>query len=138
MKDRMFSDAGKRIKTARKSLKIQQKEMADALGVSPSHLSEIETGKARGSADLLLKISEMYNVSTEYIFHGRGEMFYTACGKVREKPFDFNSDVDNMEDLLWLLENSTYVRLSVMTFVSRLLLVEEAEIKKSLKRTKSK
>lgn len=131
-----FEEVGKRIKTARKALHLQQKDLADALGISASHLSEIESGKANGSTELHLRLSDLYNISTEYIFHGRGEMFYDDDGKLTEEPFDFKSDVDNLPDLLWLLKYSGYVRVAVMTFVSKLLLNEEEEIKRSIKKTK--
>ncbi len=137
MRSNKIEEIGNRLKQARKSLHIQQKDAALKLDVSAGHLSEIEAGKANASLDLLLRLAELYNISSEYIFSGRGEMFYDAAGKGREEPFDFTSDVDNMDDLLWLLKNSGYVKVSVMGYVSKLIIDEETVIKTSLRKKKS-
>jgi len=41
---------------------MKQKELADQLGISRSHLSEIEAGKKKPSYDLLERYSEIFNV----------------------------------------------------------------------------
>ena len=134
MKREKLAEVGKRVKTARKALKVPQKEMADALGVSPSHLSEIESGKANPSTDFHLKLSDSYNVSVEYIYHGRGKIFYEEDGKITDEPFDFKSDVDSTEKLNWLLKNSGYFKHLVLGYASKLIIEDESVIKQSIKK----
>ena len=136
MKKQSLSDVGQRVKEARKSLHLQQQQMAEAIGISSGHLSEIESGKANPNADFLIKLSNLYNVAVEYIIHGRGEMFYDD-GKTKEKAFDFKSDVDTIEKLKWLLENSGFFRTSIMTYASKIIIEEEEVIKQSIKKSKS-
>jgi len=138
MKRAALVEIGERIKAARKELNIQQKEMAAVLDVSSSHLSEIEAGKSNPSTEFYLKLSQMYNVSIEYLFHGRGGMFYDENGIASEKTFDFDSDVDDISKLNWLLNNSGYVRVSVLGFVSKLVLEEGELIKESIKKTRGR
>ncbi len=131
-----LSNVGKRVKIARKTLKVQQKEVAEALGISPSHLSEIESGKANPSTDFHLKLSKLYNISVEYIFHGRGNMFYEENGIINETAFDFKSDVDSIEKLLWLLKNSPYFKNMMLGHASKFTLQEEEVIKSSIAKNK--
>jgi len=136
MQENKFNTIGSRIKLIRKKLFLQQKDVAAAIGVSSSHLSEIESGKSSANADFILKLSVRYNVSVEYIFHGRGEIFYQDESKLTDDPFDFNGAVNSISDFNWLVKHSSYVRISAMAFVSKLLLTEEAEIKRSITKTK--
>lgn len=137
MKKQSLPGVGQRVKEARRTLQLQQQEMAEAMGVSSGHLSEIESGKASPNTDFHIKLSNLYNISVEYIIHGRGDMFYDH-GKTKEKPFDFKSDVDTLEKLHWLLENSGYFRTSIMTYASKIIIEEEKVIKQSIKKSKSK
>ena len=46
----------------------QQKEVADAIGVQASVLSRIERGETKTiSHDIIIKLAEYYNVSTDYL-----------------------------------------------------------------------
>ena len=136
MKHKAIIEVGKRIREARKTLKLQQQEMANQLGISSGHLSEIESGKASPNTDFHIKMAELYNISVEYIILGKGDLFYDD-GKTTEKPFDFKSDVDSMEKLNWLLKNSGLFRVSVMNFASKLIIEDEKLLKESIKKNKS-
>jgi putative transcriptional regulator len=46
----------------RKEKKLNTKEIAQILGVSPTHYNDIENGKRNPSIELSLKISEFFNV----------------------------------------------------------------------------
>ena len=133
MKKQSLSGVGQRVKETRKILHLQQQQMAEAIGISSGHLSEIESGKANPNADFLIKLSNLYNVSVEYIIHGRGEMFYDD-GKTKEKSFDFNENLDTIDKLIWLMENSPFFKNTVMGYASKLILNEEDIVKASLKK----
>lgn len=56
---------GKRIQDARKALDITQADLADKLGISVSHMSSIETGRANFGVETLMKITEILKVSAD-------------------------------------------------------------------------
>ncbi len=49
-----FSEMGRRIKIRRKELGLTQEKLAENLGVSPNHLSGVETGTQNPTPDYLL------------------------------------------------------------------------------------
>lgn len=56
---------GKRIQDARKVLGITQADLADKLGISVSHMSSIETGRANFGVETLMKITVILKVSAD-------------------------------------------------------------------------
>ena len=52
-------------------LKITQQELAQALGVSPQHVSLIEQDKTVPSFTLLPKLAEQLGVSIDYLVSGK-------------------------------------------------------------------
>lgn len=131
-------DIGKRIRTARTTLNLQQKDVAEALGVSASHFSEVESGKANASSEFHFKLSSLYNISVEYIFHGRGKMFYDADLKLTEEEYDFTTDVDTLDKLIWLLKNSPYFKVAMLFQATKFTHMEEDLIKSSIEKHKNK
>ena len=62
---------GQRIRKRRQVLKITQQELAQALGVSPQHVSLIEQDKTTPSFTLLPKLAEQLGVSIDYLVSGK-------------------------------------------------------------------
>lgn len=60
----------KALRISREFHRLKQKDLADRLGISPSYLSEIETGNKTPSLDLLEKYGKIFNVppSTFLVF----------------------------------------------------------------------
>lgn len=58
---------GKRIQKARKQKKLTQIEFAEILNISTSHLSDIETGRTNFGIDILMNITEVLQVSADYL-----------------------------------------------------------------------
>ena len=56
-----------RIKELREDNDYSQQEIADLLGIRQNVYSRYETGKNEMSIKLLLKLSEIYKTSTDYI-----------------------------------------------------------------------
>ena len=56
-----------RVKKLRKDRKEQQIELADAIGVKQSTISDIENGRRTTSMDKLAAICRHYNVSADYL-----------------------------------------------------------------------
>ncbi len=61
---------GERVIKKRCMLKTTQRELAQALGVTPQHISLIEQGKAAPSLTLLPKLAEELGVSIDYLVSG--------------------------------------------------------------------
>lgn len=129
-----FSALGKRLRTIRRSLNLKQIEMSENLGISISYLSDIELAKRKPSPDFFLNLSIKYNVSLDYLFRGIGDMFLSPPQKTGQKPFDFNENLDTIDKLIWLMENSPFFKNTVMGYASKLILNEEDIVKASLKK----
>ncbi len=65
-----YAMIGTRIKKARKEKKISQEKLAEALDVSVTYCSKIETGKAKVNLERLSQISAILNKSLEYFVTG--------------------------------------------------------------------
>jgi len=64
---KVYKELGNRIKKLREERGISQQRLADLLGVSRPTVSQIEMGERKVSADELLKISEIFDVSVEHL-----------------------------------------------------------------------
>ena len=60
----MFS---KKLKTLRTAKKMSQKDLADKVGVAKSVVSFYESGDRFPSYDVLIRISRIFNVTTDYL-----------------------------------------------------------------------
>ena len=65
--DILLSDIGKRIKQARQAKGLSQMELAEAVGISVSFLSNIEVGRQSMNIRTLIAISDILDVSTDWI-----------------------------------------------------------------------
>jgi transcriptional regulator with XRE-family HTH domain len=125
---------GSRIIDIRKKLRINQKEFAASLDMSPSYLSTIENGNGNPCVGFFFRLSMTYNVNLNYLIHGTGNMFIKQEIK---KPFekkDFADGIETVEDMLWLMENSTLFKATVIGFSNKFFYENERTIKRSLKK----
>lgn len=58
---------GERIKKIRKSQKITQDKLSEMAGISPQHLSQIESAKTKLSLPALINICNALNVTTDKV-----------------------------------------------------------------------
>lgn len=58
---------GNTLKNIRKSLGLTQEEVAEALGLAPRYVSDIERDKTKGSLTTLIKLCNLYNVTPTLI-----------------------------------------------------------------------
>lgn len=58
---------GERLKHLRLSKNLKQSELAELLGLTKSVISAYEIGLRMPSYDVLIKISRIFNVSTDYL-----------------------------------------------------------------------
>mgnify|MGYP000059048534 FL=1 len=85
MTDLDFKVIGMKIKERRQSLGITQEYIANILDVNPSHVSNIERGRANPSLTALVKIANILECSVDYFIGGE----YTY-----NKELTHNSSVD--------------------------------------------
>ena len=62
-----------RIKTRRRKLLLTQEAVAEHLGVSVKHYSEVERGLAGLSVENLIKLSDLLHLSLDYIIKGEAD-----------------------------------------------------------------
>lgn len=61
---------GARIVQRRKELSITQKELAEAINIGNSHLSNIENGKASPAFETFLDLCNILKINPDYIIQG--------------------------------------------------------------------
>ena len=66
-----IKSCGARIRKLREKKNMSQSELAEKLNITNIHLSRIETGSRGASLDLLMEISEVFQVSLDYLVTGR-------------------------------------------------------------------
>ena len=65
-----FKAIGLKIKERRQSLGITQEHIANVLDVNPSHISNIECGRANPSLTALVKIANILQCSVDFFISG--------------------------------------------------------------------
>lgn len=63
----MVNGLGDRLKEQRVLLKLSQKEVAKAIDVSPSVISNYESGERTPSVECLMALAGLYRCSTDYL-----------------------------------------------------------------------
>lgn len=62
---------GRRIKERRQALELTQQQLAEALGLTPQHISAIEQDKRAPSLSSLAKIAEELGITVDFLVMGR-------------------------------------------------------------------
>lgn len=62
----------KRFKHLRKTVKMNQVNFAQAIGISQGTLSDIEKGKFKPSIETVISASGFFNISTDWLLRGTG------------------------------------------------------------------
>ncbi|HLP58624.1 MAG TPA: helix-turn-helix transcriptional regulator, partial [Candidatus Deferrimicrobium sp.] len=119
----------------RQQLRLQQKEMAAALQMAASYLSEIEGGKANPGPEFFLKLVYDYNVNPNYLFLGTGEMFLGSESTIKAEEFDLErGNIDSPEKLLWIMDHSSFFRNTILSQASRIYIENENLIKRNMQK----
>lgn len=69
----MAETIGQRIKAMRKKMKMTQISLAEKAFISESYIALIELDKRNPSTDVIIKLAEVFNVSTDYLLFGNME-----------------------------------------------------------------
>lgn len=62
---------GMRLSELRKAHHMTQEQFAEALDISVKHCSHVERGVSCLSLEKLIEVSELYNISLDYIINGK-------------------------------------------------------------------
>ena len=71
-----YTAIGKRIRKYRWEKDISQEELAEAVGVSTTHMSHIETGATKLSLSVFIKISTALNISADLLLKDNAQPDY--------------------------------------------------------------
>lgn len=88
--------SGDRIRKMRKEYQLTQEQLADELGISREYLGKIETGKRGASIDILIQISEIYDVSLDYVILGKDK----KQGNMQIRRAEINSLLEKIKVLI--------------------------------------
>jgi len=74
-----------------------QEEFAKTLNIDRSYLSRIESGKKGCSVDLLIQLSELLNVSIDYLVMGRVRRSLVEAAGREQLKIDIESLISHLE-----------------------------------------
>ncbi len=69
----LLGDIMNRIREIREDKDLTQTEVAKKIGITQRNYSYIETGRTMLTEDILVKLAELYNTSTDYILYRTDE-----------------------------------------------------------------
>lgn len=69
----LSDDLGKRIQDERKKLNLTQAQLADKVGISHTQLARYEIKGAQPSADVLAKLANVLEVSSDFLMNGTSD-----------------------------------------------------------------
>lgn len=92
----MIESTGQIIKTLRKKHKLTQDQLAEAIGSNRVTIASYEAGKYRPSSEAVLKIADVFNVSTDYILGNISQAEEVASDDAIK--FALFGDVSNITD----------------------------------------
>lgn len=114
---------GKRLRMLREDLGLKQESLADLLNVNRASISLYESNKRKPSQKILMKYSEIFDVSTDYILGNsrdlkKGEDYATinVYGSIPAGiPIEAIEDISDTEDISFkdFDKNKTYIGLKV-------------------------
>lgn len=132
MKEYSLKTFGKRIKTVRKELKMSQKEFGEAVNLSASFISDIESGHSKACLDFFFKLARNYNISLYYLILGEGNVFGSSEIRPNLGNKKIGHSVDTINELLWYLIRSPMLRNTVLGFTSKFIHDNHSHLQKEV------
>ena len=74
----MDMEVNERLKIARKTLNLSQKDFAKAMCISNSYLADIENDYRKANDRVIKLASMIYGINENWLKNGEGEMFYKS------------------------------------------------------------
>lgn len=79
-----INNYAKNLKKIRLANSLSQAQMAAKLGISPNGYANYESGKRIPPADIILKISQMWDVDANWLLTTSGSMYLNKCQKIND------------------------------------------------------
>ncbi len=142
-RENKYADMGARLKQIRSSLGFTGRQFAEAMGMSSSTLSGIETGSVGTTVDFFLKLQARYRVNLNYLFSGIGPMHLRDEEK-KEKKRSLRDErepgdkLETIDDIVWFMERSDIFRHYILASSSECLLNRGKHIKKQIEEGRKK
>jgi transcriptional regulator with XRE-family HTH domain len=92
---------GERIKVRREELGLTQLQLAQALGVTPQHISVIEKNKRAPSLDSLAKLAQELGVTTDFLITGKENVISDSISIIKA---DNRLSLDTKRALVTIIE----------------------------------
>lgn len=102
----MFNDIGERFKQIRKHFNLTQQLFSISLGISRSHISNIENGREKPSDTLLMLLNSKYHINTEWLLEGKGNMLINDIDVITSEEFERKEYIGNLYNKLFEATNS--------------------------------
>jgi transcriptional regulator with XRE-family HTH domain len=65
---------GEKLRTLRKGRELTTRQLAREIGISGTHVSDLENNKAKPGADLVLRVAVFFQVTTDQLLHDHLEL----------------------------------------------------------------
>ena len=94
---------GQRLKSIRSALHLKQIELAKALNLNPSAISQIESNRTKPSLETLVEIAHLFKVDLHWLITGEGQMFSSSLPqKANNKGWDVLQKMmnDSLEEIV--------------------------------------
>ena len=88
---RVCAYCSKNLRRLRKNLKMNQKELAVAVGTTQRHISEIENGKAKVSWTLMLALSTIYLLHFNMLYVDDAQASEEGAHKLADGELEFET-----------------------------------------------
>lgn len=92
----MKKQIGEKIRNLRLATKLNQNELAEILNVTQASLSAYETGNKLPSLDVLIRISEHFNVSLDWLCNNQGHRNIVTMADIIQTLSEINN-IDGLE-----------------------------------------
>ena len=92
-----MKQSGDRIRQLRTKHGFTQEKVAEALEIDRSFYSRVEAGMKGCSVDLFIQLSELYDVTLDYLILGRYFGASTACNETTQLKEDIEQLISNLE-----------------------------------------
>ena len=109
---------GKRIKKQREGLGFQMKELSDKIGVTPSLISQIESGKAFPSIVTLKKVAEALHTTVGELIGEKEDLIHRPLLKVENRRFVKENESGTSLHLLSYHDQSKQIEPYIIQFKS--------------------
>lgn len=83
----MIDGLGLKLKVERIRCRLKQKEVADILNIDASSISAYETGNATPPTEILMKMANIYRVTTDYLL-GLEKKNYVSTDGLNDEQID--------------------------------------------------